>query len=58
MPFTEGVFSSGNEIGEVIPQSKANDPMSFFNYGPVSVLAWFSELLRRLMYNQLLSFMN
>ena len=37
---------------------KADDPMIFSNYRPVSVLPVFSKVLERLMYNRLLSFTN
>ena len=53
-----GVFPSELKLAKVIPLYKANDPMIFFNYRPVSVLPVFSKILERIMYNQLLSFIN
>ena len=53
-----GVFPSELKLAKVIPLYKANDPMMFSNYRPVSVLPVFSKILERIMYNQLLSFIN
>ena len=53
-----GVFPSELKLAKVIPLYKANDPMMFSNYRPVSVLPMFSKVLERIMYNQLLSFIN
>ena len=53
-----GVFPSELKLAKVIPLFKANDPMLFSNYRPVSVLPVFSKILERIMYNQLLSFIN
>ena len=53
-----GVFPSELKLAKVIPLFKANDPMLFSNYRPVSVLPVFSEIFERIMYNQLLSFIN
>ena len=58
MSITEGLFSSEMKLAKMIPLFKANDPMSFSNYRPVSVLPLFSKVLERLMYNRLLSFIN
>ena len=53
-----GVFPSELKLAKVIPLFKANDPMLFSNYRPVSVLPVFSKIFERIMYNQLLSFIN
>ena len=53
-----GVFPSEMKLAKVIPLYKANYPMMFSNYWPVSVLPVFSKILERIMYNQLLSFIN
>ena len=53
-----GVFPSELKLAKVTPLYKANDPMMFSNYRPVSVLPVFSKILERIMYNQLLSFIN
>ena len=53
-----GVFPSELKLAKVTPLFKANDPMLFSNYRPVSVLPVFSKIFERIMYNQLLSFIN
>ena len=55
-----GVFPSELKLDKVIPLYKANenDPIMFSNYRPVSVLPVFFKILDRLMYDQLLSFIN
>ena len=53
-----GVFPSELKLAKVIPLYKANDPMVFYNYRPVSVLPVFSKIFERIVYNQLLSFIN
>ena len=53
-----GVFHSELKLAKVIPLYEANDPMAFSNYRPVSVLPVFSKILERIMYNQLLPFIN
>ena len=58
LSFTQGIFPSDLKLAKVIPLYKANDPMVFSNYRPVSVLPLFSKILERLMYNRLLSFIN
>ena len=40
---SEGVFPSEMKLTKVIPLFKANDPMSYSNYRPVSVLPLFSR---------------
>ena len=42
----------------VTPIYKANDPMFFNNYRPISLVSVFSKILERLMYNRLLKFLN
>ena len=53
-----GVFPSELKLAKVIPLYKANDPMLSSNYRPVSVLPVFSKIFERIVYNQLLSFIN
>ena len=53
-----GVFSSELKLAKVIPLYKTNDPMMFSNYRSVSVLPVFSKILQRILYNQLLAFIN
>ena len=58
LSISKGVFPTELKVARVIPLFKANDPMSFSNYRPVSVLPLFSKILERLMYKRLLSFIN
>ena len=58
MSLTKGIFPSEMKLAKVIPLFKACDPMLFSNYKPVPVLPLFSKILERLMYNQLLFFIN
>ena len=53
-----GIFPSELKLSKVIPLYKANGSMVFSNYRRVSVLPVFPEILERIMYNQLLSFIN
>ena len=53
-----GIFPAVLKIARVIPLFKSEDPGSFSNYRPVSVLPLFSKILERLMYQRLLSFIN
>lgn len=53
-----GVFPNEMKIARVIPLIKSGDPSLFSNYRPVSVLPLMSKILKRLMYNRLLSFLN
>ena len=55
---SNGIFPTEMKLAKVIPLYKADDPMIFSNYRPVSVLPVFSKVLERLMYNRLLSFTN
>ena len=49
-----GVFPSELKLAKAIPVFKANHPMLFSNYRPVSALPVFSKIFERIMYNQLL----
>ena len=53
-----GIFPSELKLAKVIPLFKVNDPMLFSNYRSVSVLPVFSKIFERIMYKQLLSFIN
>ena len=58
LSISKGVFPCELKVARVIALFKANDPMYFSNYRPVSVLPLFSKILERLMYKRLLSFIN
>ena len=55
---TNGIFPIEMKLAKVIPLHKADGPMIFSNYRPVSVLPVFSKVLESLMFNRLLSFTN
>ena len=57
LSFKEGVFPKELKIAKVCPLYKANDPMLFSNYRPISLLSIFSKIYERLMYNRLLKFL-
>lgn len=41
-----------NQITKVTPLFKPDDPESIINYKPISVLHYFSKVLKRIMYNR------
>ena len=56
LSFRDGIFPDELKIAKVVPLYKANDPMMFSNYRPVSILPFFSKLFERAMYNRLITF--
>ena len=58
LSFEQGVFPEELKYALVTPIYKANDPMFFNNYRPISLLSVFSKILERLMYNRLVKFLN
>ena len=58
LSFEQGVFSVELKFALVTPIYKANDPMFFNNYRPISLLSVFFKILERLLYNRLLKFLN
>ena len=55
---SSGIFPEELKIARVIPLFKSGDAMLFCDYRPVSVLSLFSNILERLMYIRLISFIN
>ena len=53
----EGVFPKELKIANVIPLFKAEDPMKFNNYRPVSLLCILSKVFEKVMYSRLLHFL-
>ena len=54
----EGVFPEQLKIACVLPLYKAEDPMYFNHYRPVSLLNLLSKVFEKLMYDRLLNFLN
>ena len=57
MSFQNGIFPDLLKIAKVIPILKKDDPHTFKNYRPISLLPCFSKLLERLIYNRLIHFL-
>ena len=53
-----GIYPSLLKVAKVIPLYKADDPRTFSNYRPVSVLPVISKILERIMYNRLIAYLN
>ena len=58
LSLSKGIFPRQLKIAKVVPIYKADDPMIFTNYRPVSVFPIFSKILERIMYNRLLEYLN
>ena len=58
LSFQQGVFPNELKTAKVSPLYKANDPMKFNNYRPISLLTIFSKIFEKLMYARLLGFLN
>ena len=58
LSLSQGIFPDELKKAKVIPLYKANDPMLFNNYRPISLLPLFSKVLERIMYNRILKFIN
>ena len=54
----EGVFPEQLKIACVLPLYKAEDPIYFNHYRPVTLLNLLSKVFERLMYDSLLNFLN
>ena len=53
----QGVFPNELKVANVIPLYKADDPMKFNNYRPVSLLSILSKIFEKAMYNRLTDFL-
>ena len=58
MSFNEGIFPHQLKTAKIIPLFKANDPMKFNNYRPISLLPVLSKIFEKLMYTRLIKFIN
>ena len=54
----EGLLPDELKIANVIPLYKCDDPKLFNNYWPVSVFPSVSKVFERIMYNQLIAYLN
>ena len=54
----QGVFPEELKTANVLPLYKADDPMLFNNYRPVSLLTVLSKVFEKIMYNRLLNFLD
>ena len=57
LSFTQGVFSKELKLANVLPLYKSEDPHSFNNYRPVSLLCVLSKVFEKVMYGRLLEFL-
>ena len=57
LSFTQCFFPQQLKLAHVLPLYKANDPYSFNNYRPVSLLCVLSKVLEKVMYAGLLEFL-
>ena len=53
----QGVFPNELKVANVIPLYKADDPLKFNNYRPVSLLSILSKIFKKAMYNRLTDFL-
>ena len=58
LSLSQGIFPDELKKAKIIPLYKANDPMLFNNYRPISLLPLFSKVLEKLMYNRLIKLIN
>ena len=57
LSLSEGIFPDELKIANVVPLFKADDPMLFNNYRPVSLLCVLSKVFEKIMYSRLMSFL-
>ena len=58
LSFTNGVFPSVPKTAKVIPVSKKDSELNYSNYRPISLLSNIEEILKKLMYKGLYTFLN
>ena len=56
LSFRNGIVPQNMKIAKVVPIHKSGDQTSLNNYHPISLLPVFSKLIEKLMYNQIMSF--
>ena len=52
-----GHFPDKLKIAKIIPTFKSEDKLLFNNYRPISILHFFSKILKRFMYNRLVNYL-
>ena len=57
LSFDQGVFPRELKLANVIPLYKADDPCSFNNYRPVSLMCVLSKVFEKVMYNRLVEYL-
>ena len=57
MSLMQGIFPQDLKLANVLPLYKSGDPQLLNNYRPVSLLSTLSEVLEKVMYTRLLSFL-
>ena len=58
LSISTGAFPSPWKQAKVVPLLKKGDPLSAKNYRPVSLLPIFSKILERVIFNQLISYLD
>ena len=53
----QGIFPNELKVSNIIPLFKAEDPMMFNNYRPVSLLSIFSKIYEKAMYSRIVDFL-
>ena len=58
LSFSNGIFPSCFKIAKVVPLYKGDDTSKLINFRPTSILPTLSKVLKRIMYNKMVSFIN
>ena len=58
MSLMEGIFPSELKLAKVVPIFKSGESDKVHNYRPISVLSFFSKIFEKIMYNNVVNFMD
>ena len=58
MSLMEGIFSSELKLAKVVPIFKSEESDKVHYYRPISVLSFFSKIFEKIMYNNVVNFMD
>ena len=58
MSLMEGIFPSELKLAKVVPIFKSGESDKVPNYRPISVLSFFSKILEKIMYNNVVNFLD